>query len=182
MQQPPQGYGPPPQGYPPQGYGPPPGYPPHGYGPPPKKGLSIWAWLGIITLVGFGGCLGMCAIGMKGVADKAEQEKSDFDKQDVMKVTPAEIASAYEKNEVAGDEKYKGKKIEITGKIDSISSDFSDDPVIHLTGLNAFNNVMLNGIDKATASKLEKGATITAVCKGGGEIVGSPVLNDCKIK
>lgn len=175
---PPHGYGPPQGHYPPPGYGPP-GYPPPGYGypPPPKKSNAVWYGLGLVAL------LFVTYIGM-GVAsrNKTKKDGDAFDGQDAVKVSPSALVSAYNKNEIAADQEYKGKKIEITGEIESISSDFSDDAVVHLKSGELFDNVSLHGIPNAEAAKLEKGKTITAVCKGAGEVVGSPMLNGCKLK
>jgi hypothetical protein len=175
----PPGYGPPPgpPGYGPPGYGPPPGY----GGPPPKKGLSVWAYLGIGALVLFGGCVAVCAVGVNQAGKEAKKEKEAFDDAKSMKVTADELTEAYEKNEVSADEKYKGKKIEITGVIERIDSGFNDEPQIVLKAKN-FIGVRCEGLSKKDAGKLEKGSEITLVCKGDGEIIGSPQLKDCKQK
>jgi hypothetical protein len=143
--------------------------------------LPVIAWIGLAVLVLFGGCVGMCVVGAKGVADKEKKEKEAFDKQDAVKVTAAEIVSVYKANEVAGDEKFKGKKIEITGKIESIDSSIGDAPVVRLAS-DVFMGVMLYDIPKGEAAKLEKGKDATFVCKGDGELAGAPILRECKIK
>src|SRR4051794_35336307 len=75
MQQPPQGYGPPPS----QGYGPPPqGYGPQGYGPgfpPPKKPMSTGMIVLIVFGCLFGGCIVLGAIGSAGNKNKAAPEE-----------------------------------------------------------------------------------------------------------
>ncbi len=195
----PPGYGPPPgyghgappgypqQGYPqqpqhPGGYGPPPnpygGYP---GGPPPKKGMSVWAYLGIGALVLFGGCVAVCAVAVNQGGKEAKKNQEEYDDAKSLKVTADELVEAYEKNEIAADEKYKGKKLRISGAIDRIESNFSDEPMIVLKS-KSFIGVNCEGISKKDAAKLSKGDEITLECKGDGEIISIPQLKDCKKK
>ena len=182
---------PPPYG-PPQGYGPTPGYgpPPGAFGapqfPPPKKGMGVGTILliiGGVFLLLFGGCVGIIALGAHSVSEKAEKDKKEFDDQKAMEVTAEALIADYSKNEVAGDQKYKGKKLKVTGSIKSIDSGINDEPVVHLGSTTElqFETVMVEDLDKSAAAKLEKGSTITVVCKGDGEFIGSPVLKKCKI-
>lgn len=150
--------------------------------PPKKKGMPWWAWVGMAFLLFFAGCVAICAIGIKGVSDQAEKEKEEFEKAEAIKVTAAELAAAYKKNEVAADEKYKGKKIEITGTVESIDSGAGDEPRVQLEGGEMFITVTLQDIPKDEAKKLSKGDKVKAVCKGDGEIIGFPKLKDCKLK
>jgi hypothetical protein len=182
---------PPPYGQP-QGYGPTPGYgpPPGAFGPPqfppPKKGMGVGTILliiGGICLLLFGGCVGLIAFAGKSAADKQAKEKQEFEDQKAMEVSAETLIADYGKNEIAGDQKYKGKKLKVTGEIKSIASGINDEPTIHLgkVGELEFETVMVEDLDKSTAAKLEKGKTITVICKGNGEFIGSPVLKDCKI-
>lgn len=150
--------------------------------PPKKKGMPWWAWVGLAILLFFAGCVAVCAIGIKGISDEEQKKKEEFEKAEAIKVSASELASAYKKNEVAADEKYKNKKIEISGEIESIDSGVGDEPRIRLQSGELFVAVTLEGISKAEAKKLNKGDKLTAVCKGDGEIIGSPQLKDCKIK
>ena len=174
------GYQPPP-GYPPHGYQqPPPGYPPPGYGypqhPPPKKGMSTG---GIVALIAIG-LVGVLAVigaaGGKKDAKKAETKGKD----DATSVTVAELESAYADNEIKGDKLYKGKWLKISGEVASIDSGIGDSPIVHLKGKGLLG-VSANDISKDAAADLKKGQKISLLCKGGGEVIGSPVLNDCTV-
>jgi hypothetical protein len=158
------------------------GYP---QGPPPKQGMSTLAkvmiGLGLLMLCFFGACFAMCAAGVKGAADQQAKEKKAYDDQTATKVTAEEMIATYAKNQIAGDEKYKDKKLEITGKVKEIHSNVTDDPVIVLGG-DGFTSVMAHNLPKEDAAKLNKGDSVTLVCKGGGVIVGSPVLKNCEKK
>ncbi len=99
-------------------------------------------------------------------------------------VSATEMLDDYAKNEVAGDQKYKGKKLQVTGKINRIDSGIGDSPVVHLgTGSEMeFKSVVVHDLDKSDAAKLRKGDSLTVVCTGDGEIIGSRVLGKCRIK
>src|SRR6266852_4648886 len=57
----------------------------------------------------------------------------------VMTVSAQQLASAYKDNEVAADERYKGKVIAVTGIIDSIGKDTLDTPYVVLGGGDRFS-------------------------------------------
>ena len=70
----------------------------------------------------------------------------------------------------------------ITGAVESISSDFSDEPVVQLSGGEMFQMIHAKGLDKAVAAGLSKGQEITLACTGDGEVVGMPSLSNCSLR
>jgi tRNA_anti-like len=58
-----------------------------------------------------------------------------------------------------------------------------DDVVLMLEAPNQFNAVHANldDADAGKAAKLTKGTEITVTCTGGGLIIGSPILRDCRL-
>ncbi len=97
-----------------------------------------------------------------------------------LKISAQQLASDYKANEARGDSLYKGKVIEIDGAIQSIDSDFSDDPVIVLyTG--ELLGCSLRGLPKSVAAGLSKDQRVTFVCVGDGETIGAPKLRDCRV-
>lgn len=101
---------------------------------------------------------------------------------DAIKITARELFKAYDANEVAADSKFKGKPIEVTGVVESISSDIADEPVVQLAGGEMFQMVHANGLDTVTAAGLSKGQEITLACTGAGEVIGMPSLSDCSLR
>lgn len=99
-------------------------------------------------------------------------------------VTARELFSAYESNEVAADKQFKGKMLEVTGTISSIDSGFGDGAIVQLSTGNDFQSVSAQGDDSFTdvAATLSKGQQITMICKGDGEVIGSPMLGDCVVQ
>ena len=99
-------------------------------------------------------------------------------------VTARELFSAYESNEVAADKQFKGKMLEVTGTISSIDSGFGDGAIVQLSTGNDFQSVSAQGDDSFTdvAANLSKGQQVTMICKGDGEVIGSPMLGDCVVQ
>jgi len=98
----------------------------------------------------------------------------------VLQVSAKQLAQDYNANEVAADAKYKDKLLEVTGTLEGINKDFSDDPYLTLETDNQFLPVHANysKADLADLSKLVKGQDVTMTCRGKGMMVGSPIL-DC---
>ena len=99
-------------------------------------------------------------------------------------VTARELFSAYESNEVAADKQFKGKMLEVTGTISSIDSGFGDGAIVQLSTGNDFQSVSAQGDDSFTdvAATLSKGQQVTMICKGDGEVIGSPMLGNCIVQ
>ncbi|VTU36138.1 OB-fold protein [Variovorax sp. PBL-E5] len=89
------------------------------------------------------------------------------------------LFAAYKANEVAADLKYKGKQLLVTGRLESISKDFADDPYLSIQSGNEFESVRAN-FDKSAIAELatlQRGQIVTLHCTGGGMVVQSPMLN-----
>ena len=101
--------------------------------------------------------------------------------KEVYKTTAQQLYKDYEANEVAADEKMKGKLIEISGTVDSIDKDAFDNIVVHLKTGDAFSAAMVGMKDseKQKAIALKKGAKITATCESSSRVMGSPALQKC---
>lgn len=101
-----------------------------------------------------------------------------------IKVTALQLSKAYNANEVAADQKYKGKEMLVYGIITGIDKDFMNDIVVNLNSGNSFLPVRahLEGGQDDKAASLAKGGEIIVQCSGGGFIIGSAVLNKCAIK
>lgn len=99
-------------------------------------------------------------------------------------VGAAQLWTDYQNNEVAADEKYKGRLLLVTGTIASIDKDAFDNMVVRLQSPNQFMNVhaKLEDSEKSEAARLSKGQKVTVKCEGGGMIIGSPMLRDCTIE
>jgi len=110
--------------------------------------------------------------------------KKESGKIQYTKVTADDLCSEYESNEIAADKKFKDKNLELTGIITSIDSDFSDDAVVHLKcgGEHSFESVSCSFLSTDEAATLKKGSKITLLGKSTGEVMGSPMVKNCKVK
>jgi hypothetical protein len=99
-------------------------------------------------------------------------------------VAAVDLWKAYDANEVAADEVYKDKRLLVTGAVASIDKDIMDDVVLMLSTPNEFMKVhaQLEDSEASAAAALKKGASVTVACTGGGLIMGSPILKDCRIQ
>ncbi|MEI0697051.1 hypothetical protein ABRP57_06690 [Pectobacterium aroidearum] len=100
---------------------------------------------------------------------------------EVYKTTASGLFNAYEENEVAIDEKMKGKIVEISGTVQSIDKDFTDAIIVQLKTGNEFLPAMMNIIDseKSTAISLKKGQKIVVRCESVMRIIGAPAGRNC---
>lgn len=97
--------------------------------------------------------------------------------------TSAQVASSYDENTVAADILFKGKKVQVTGKITDINTDLFGNPYLVLAGTNQFMGPQFK-FDKSDISvmaALKKGATVKVVCTGKGDVVKTPMFEDCAI-
>lgn len=102
-----------------------------------------------------------------------------------IETTASKMIATYDSNEVRADAIYKDKVIKIVGYVSSISSDVSDNAVVNLAPKGAmyeFNAVHATGDANFhnQAINLQKNQRVTFVCIGAGEIIGSPMLKDCR--
>jgi len=114
----------------------------------------------------------------------ATEQKAEVKAEDQpIAVTSAAYYKKYQENEVAADNLYKGKKILITGKIESINKDIGDDVYVSLSA----NDEMLSDVqchlsEPGKAAELKKGQTVTIMGTGEGMIISIPQLKDCSIQ
>lgn len=100
-----------------------------------------------------------------------------------MEVKAAVLYNDYERNEVAGDEKYKGKILRVSGSVDDISKDITDTMYITLDAGQAFGSVQCFFADDHTEelSGISKGQYVTIQGRCDGKL-GNIFLRGCSIK
>ena len=88
----------------------------------------------------------------------------------------------YHANEVAADQKYKGKRLVYSGQISGIKKGAFGEIYIELRTPNQFMSAHAYLIkeQEAIAASLAKGQKVRWECKGDGLLIGSPMLKDCK--
>lgn len=114
-------------------------------------------------------------------SEKAPEEPVDAPP---IQINAPYLYAAYKDNEIAADQVYKGKIVEVTGTVGRIRKDFADNAILELMTSNQFESVdaYLKADSVSFAATLSPGNSVTVLCRGAGMIVGSPMLKDCSIK
>lgn len=114
-------------------------------------------------------------------AEQGQFKKDCAGKSDCLMLDNRILWDDYHANEVAADQKYKGRTLIVSGRVDSIDKNFLDELVVRLRSSNPYMTTMaeLDKEQEDVAARLRKGAEIDMRCTGGGMVVGSPVLRKC---
>jgi hypothetical protein len=103
-----------------------------------------------------------------------------------MEVTSEEILKAYKTNEMAANKKFKNQKLLVTGEIDSIEADISDNAVITFKTADKYEflnpRASLTKEETDNATNLAKGQSIKLLCLDISEVAGMPHLKKCTIQ
>jgi hypothetical protein len=133
-----------------------------------------------IGLAILAGSIGAVAEVEQARQDEAAEVAADAPASSALPVDARALFAAYDANEVAADQQFKGKRLQVTGNVEGINSDLGDDPVVLLTA-GDFQSVHVRGLPADAAAGISKGQTISVTCVGGGEVIGSPMLDDCTL-
>lgn len=153
-----------------------------------RPGCLIPLVLGILLLLGIGGC--MAAIG-NSVSDSVASSSSSSssaeavaDDSPAIAISAVDYVAAYDTNEIAADKEYKGKKLEVTGTVDSVNETFGS---YHLTldgpsdGI-ASVSCRLEDSELDRAGSLTPGGTATVTGIGDGFDGFNAFVKNCKIQ
>ena len=103
-----------------------------------------------------------------------------------LNISATELINAYKENEIKADKMYKGKIVEVNGIVDAIDSGIDDKAVIRLSDGDEFSfynvHCYIDDENQDKACELKKGENVKIIGKAYGEIIGQPVIKDCKIK
>jgi hypothetical protein len=101
-------------------------------------------------------------------------------------VTSINLSKEYSENEVAADEKYKGKIIEISGKVSGVDNGvFDNEMIIKLSdGQYDFNApwCYMEAGEKEKVLAFKKGQQVTLIGRGESATMKSPILKECVVK
>ncbi|MEO6807406.1 MAG: hypothetical protein ABI286_13120 [Edaphobacter sp.] len=103
--------------------------------------------------------------------------------EESVQVSALKLYADYQRNELAADNLYKGKLLSVQGSVDGIRKDFLGEPYLLLATPNEFMDVHANLVNDAEqpAAALAKGDSVTVLCRGGGMVLGSPMLLNCSL-
>ncbi len=96
-------------------------------------------------------------------------------------VTAKKLYADYEANEIAADDIYKDKLIQLTGTVRSINKDFMDDPYLIISA-GEFKDIHCSMQNNDELKACRKGQKITIKGIGGTMIIGTPSIEKCTIQ
>lgn len=95
---------------------------------------------------------------------------------------PKELARAYEQNSVAADRGFKGQGFRVIGKVTDINTDASGRPYISMDGEDKMRMDPVFRFKPGQSdvlAKLRKGDQVQIWCVGAGDVLKTPVSDDC---
>ncbi len=114
-----------------------------------------------------------------------DSKQEIYSKQEIsaIEVNARSLYRAYQANEVSADEKFKDKRIKISGIIDSINKDMFDEVWLELATGDLFSSIRAKLDEQyiTRAAKLKRGQKIILQCVGDGMIIETPILRECSI-
>lgn len=116
-------------------------------------------------------------------AVKSDTPKNTEPQKEVVHYTAPQLFNSYDQNEVATDEANKNKLINVTGRVQEITKDFTNSIVIEMRTSNEFMpaNFGIEDAQKSIAANLSKGDAISITCEKMSRVMGAPSGSDCTI-
>ena len=106
-------------------------------------------------------------------------------KTEIIKVNTQEFIAEFDKNQLAAEEKYKGKLIEFSAYIDNISEDILGSPFLSLKPTNTEyyfdTSIQCFFADKSELISLQNGQKVTVQGKVDTQSLGIIVIKECKV-
>ena len=110
-----------------------------------------------------------------------QSPKVTSDSNPSVTISASKLYKEYNENEIAADEKYKGKIIEVTGVIRDIGNDIMDNAYITLVGDEYFGDIQCYFNEKSVVAKLSKGKRITVIGSCSG-LMMNVQINNCIVR
>jgi hypothetical protein len=141
------------------------------------KRLVLSALVGLV-LTGF-----MFARARKPDPVAADRAEPTVEADGVTGVGSIRLFQDYDANEVAADNRYKGKALRVTGRVVAVEKNLMDAAVLGLSSGNVIFQTMATLTLEATprAAVLAKGDTVVVQCTGGGRMMRMPLLDRCDL-
>ena len=110
-----------------------------------------------------------------------QSPKVTSDSNPSVTISASKLYKEYNENEIAADEKYKGKIIEVTGVIRDIGNDIMDNAYITLVGNEYFGDIQCYFNEKSVVAKLSKGKRVTVIGSCSGLMINVQI-NNCIVR
>jgi len=98
-------------------------------------------------------------------------------------IQSASLVAAYEENAVAADSRYKGRWLEISGRIDDIGTDILGAPYItfEANGPWGVQAMFTRNRDERLVGTFTKGQSLTLLCRGSGKLLNI-LVRECSVR
>lgn len=150
----------------------------------PKPWYKKWWAITLFIFIGLGiiGSLGEDKTSStKEVKNQPVQEK----KVEVINITAERLRKDYKANQVSADSQYEDKLVELSGTVDTIGKDITDEAYItfETPEAYAFDKVqcMFKSAEEASLGTLKKGQTVVAQGTVSGVVISGPLVRNCKL-
>nr|WP_244597293.1 MULTISPECIES: OB-fold putative lipoprotein [Pseudomonadaceae] len=113
---------------------------------------------------------------------RSQPAKVSASAEPLREISAQQLAQAYDRNTVAADQQFKGKRFKVTGVVESINTDLFGNPYVTLRGgVNQFMEpqFQLDDAHANYAAGLQSGMRISLICIGGGDVAKTPMSKDC---
>lgn len=102
--------------------------------------------------------------------------------KEIVRINAGQLFAAYEDNEVATDEGFKGRLVQVSGTVQAIDKDAFDNIIINFKTSNQFMpaHMKMDDGEKATAMAMKKGVKATVLCEKMTRMIGSPYGSGCR--
>jgi len=99
----------------------------------------------------------------------------------VMAVSPGGLADAYQRNEVAADQRYRDQPVMVSGMVAEIGRGLAGGAYLILTGQGGAVRCEFPGKSEGQVAALAKGQSVTVQGTGAGLSMGMPRLKECEL-
>ncbi|HAP37689.1 hypothetical protein A2574_00055 [Candidatus Shapirobacteria bacterium RIFOXYD1_FULL_38_32] len=151
-----------------------------------KKILIVGGIILLLIIIGSSGSKDSSNVVSEDQPNKEEivQQEEEKPVEETMLVVTADFIDEFDKNQLAAEEKYEGRKIEFTAYIDNISEDITGTPFLSLQPSNDEyyfgTNIQCFFKDKSELISLENGQQVTVQGKVDTQMMNI-LIKDCKV-
>lgn len=142
-----------------------------------------WFWV-IVIIIAVAACSGG-ETEAPDANDPTNQVIETQPKETVIEVSPVDLHTAYQENEIAADAKYDGKLVKITGTVNNIGKDILDDVYLTIDTGEYLQEIQCYFSDSEqidAVATLKTGDTVTLIGRCSGLSITNVIIKDCEIQ
>jgi hypothetical protein len=98
-----------------------------------------------------------------------------------IEMSGSDLLAEYHSNEVRADQKFKGRRVKLTGVIRSISKDLMDQPILVIECGDHLDAIRCDMADSTRLEELNSGQNIVILGIVDGLLIGDVQMKDCRV-